>query len=187
MEKNIIEVKKMDTIFGENMYELIVGIQNSNGTRMTTTICELSFENLREIQNKITDVLLHDYMEQAPGVVKIKQQEYHNYPIGTIIYPHDNSYCKLVETTDEWDGIDHTDYYDNGQVALYGLPCEVVSEEYIENIGCDLGCEFVNEDKPFVNIKYKCAIYRILICEYIDMTMTCHNLKDDFDVWNFID
>lgn len=182
MEKNIIEVNKK-IVSGETMYEIIAGFQNSDGARMTTTLGELSFENLREIQNKISDVLLHDYMEQTPVVVKIKQREYHNYPIGAIIYPHDNSYCKLVETTDEWDGIDHSDYWEKGQLALYGLPCEVVSEEYIENSGS----EFANEKKPFVNVKYNGAIYRILICEYIDMTMKCHNLKDDFDMYNFID
>lgn len=182
MEKNIIEVNKK-IVSGETMYEIIAGFQNSDGARMTTTLGELSFENLREIKRQISDVLLHDYMEQARETVKNKQKEYHNYPIGTIIYPHDNSYCKLVETTDEWDGIDHTDYYDDEQVALYGLPCEVVSEEYIETTGC----EFVDIEKPFVNVKYNGAIYRILICEYIDMTMKCHNLKDEFDMWNFID
>lgn len=183
MEKNIIEVNKK-IVSGETMYEIIAGFQNSDGTRMTITLGELSFENLREIKDKIGDVLLDGYIEQDSEAVKDEYKEYHNYPIGAIIYPHDNSYCKLVETTDEWDGIDHTDYYDDGQIALYGLPCEVVSEEYIENIGREFDCEFVNEDKPFVNVKYNGAIYRILICEYIDMTMKCHcyDIEEEFDM-----
>lgn len=170
MEKNIIEVNKK-IVSGETMYEIIAGFQNSDGARMTTTLGELSFENLREIKKQISDVLLHDYMEQARETVKNKQKEYHNYPIGTIIYPDDNSYMELVYKKENWDGINHAETLE----GLYHKRCKVVSKEYkaVPEDG------YGNESYNFVNVEYNGAVYSVLICENINMANVEYIIEQD--------
>lgn len=88
------------------------------------------------------------------------QKEYHNYPIGTTIYPRNNSFQKLIKTYGDWDKKDHSD-------DLYLKPCIIYSEEY----------KFVPEqwyfneqEYPVVNVLYKGGIYRVSISEFWDMT-----------------
>lgn len=88
------------------------------------------------------------------------QKTYHNYKIGTVIFPRDNSFQKLIETLVNWDGKDMTN-------DLYLKPCKVVSAEYTF-----IPTEWYFNGKPYsvVNVEYNGAVYRVNVSEFWDMT-----------------
>lgn len=98
------------------------------------------------------------------------QKEYHNYPIGTIIYPRDNSFQKLISTKDYWDGIDHSN-------DLYLKSCKVCSAEYMYTPSA---WYFKGKEYPVVNVEYKGGIYRVSISEFWNLT-TGPSLIDELD------
>lgn len=101
------------------------------------------------------------------------QKEYHNYPIGTKIYPRDNSFQKLIKTYGDWDKEDHSG-------DLYLKPCIIYSKEYKF---VPKQWYFNEQEYPVVNVLYNGGIYRISISEFWDLTTppTWIDEIDDFD------